>query len=146
MAENAFLSSSKLFFTNLVLKSLDSIVGCPYQFNKANILYLWLWHCKLHQPGYYDFSTLTFSNYIKTYTEKPVVGIYPIGMELIFNKVYPGSISDSREKITEKNQTWLAGMKKNMKPCQIKDSLNRLFQENNPEEAANSDCSNKHSG
>ena len=28
-------------------------------------IYLWVGHCKLQQPGYYDFGTLTFSNYVK---------------------------------------------------------------------------------
>ena len=42
---------------------------------------------------------------------------------------------------------WLAGLRKNMKSCQIKGSLNSSSQKNNPEEAeeaANNDYSNKH--
>ena len=44
--------------------------------------------------------------------------------------IYPGSISDSN--ITEKSLMWLAGLRKNVKSCQIKRSLNSLWQKNNP--------------
>ena len=50
-------------------------------------------------------------------------------MKLIFSETYPGSKSDSN--VTEKNLIQLAGMRKTMKSCQIKGSLNRLCQKNN---------------
>ena len=101
----------------------------PYWFVNMNIR-----HCKLQQPDCYDFSAVTSSIYI-THTripEKTLVGISPIGIELMFFSVnvLPGSISDSN--ITEKNLMWLAGLRKNMKSCQIKGSLNSSCQKNNP--------------
>ena len=45
--------------------------------------------------------------------------------------IYPVSIFDSN--ITEGNLMWLAGLRKNMKSCQIKGSLNSSYQKNNPD-------------
>ena len=43
---------------------------------------------------------------------------------------------------------WLAGLRKNMKSCQKKGSLNihviKIIQFSETEEATNTDCSNKH--
>ena len=44
--------------------------------------------------------------------------------------IYPGSISDSN--ITEKNLVWLAELRKSMKSCQRKGSLNSSCQKNDP--------------
>ena len=60
--------------------------------------------------------------------------------------IYPGLISDS--KIRRKSLIWLAGLRKNMKSCHIKDSLNRvlvrkIIQFSEAEEAANTDGSKK---
>ena len=41
-----------------------------------------------------------------------------------------GSMSDTI--ITENNLMWLGGLRKNMKPCQIKGCLNGPCQKNNP--------------
>ena len=102
-----------------------------------------VWYCKFQQPGYYDFSAVTISNY--THAGKHSIGISPIGVNVKW--IYPGSISDSN--ITEKNLMWLAGLTKNMKSCQIKGFLNSSCQKNNPvsevEEAAHTDCSKMHS-
>ena len=85
-----------------------------------------LQYCKFQQPGYYDFSAVTFSNY--THTGTPLVRKSPTGVNVQW--IYPGSISDSN--ISEKNLMWLAGLRKNMKLCQIKGSLNSSCQKNNP--------------
>ena len=61
-----------------------------------------------------------------THTGKPLVGISLIGIELMFSEIYPRSTSDSN--ITEKNLMQLTGLKKNMKSCQIKESLNKPCQ------------------
>ena len=44
-------------FTNLILKILSSI----FEFNIIDTI---MQHYKFQQPGYYDFSAATFSNYI----------------------------------------------------------------------------------
>ena len=44
---------------------------------------------KFQQPGNYDFSTVTLSNY-KAHTGKSLVGISPIGMELMFSEYILG--------------------------------------------------------
>ena len=67
---------------------LKLIQQCEYSFGYNTV-----------QPGYYYFSTLTFSSY-KTHIEKPLVRISPVGLELKFSKINPGSISVSD--ITEK--------------------------------------------
>ena len=55
-------------------------------------------HCKFQQPGYYDFSVVTFSNYI-TNTRKPLVGISPTGIELMSRKYILGQyLKYQREK------------------------------------------------
>ena len=61
-----------------------------------------------------------------THTGKPLVGISLIGIELMFSEIYPRSTSESN--ITEKNLMQLTGLKKNMKSCQIKESLNKPCQ------------------
>lgn len=43
----------------------------------------------LQQPGSYDLSTLTFSNYESIHTGKALVGIFPVEMRLKFRKIYP---------------------------------------------------------
>ena len=42
-------------------------------------------HCKFQQPGCYDFSAVTFSNYITH-----ILGISPVGMELMFSEYILG--------------------------------------------------------
>ena len=64
---------------------------------------------------------MTLSIYVK-HTRKPLVLIVSIGIELMFGYF----------NITEKNLMGLARLRKNMKSCQMKVSLNRLFQKNNP--------------
>ena len=54
----------------------------------------------LQQPGSYDLSTLTFSNYESIHTGKALVGIFPVKMRLKFREIYPLSLSDSN--ITQK--------------------------------------------
>ena len=54
----------------------------------------------LQQPGSYDLSTLTFSNYESIHTRKALVGIFPVKMRLKFREIYPVSLSDSN--ITQK--------------------------------------------
>ena len=49
----------------------------------------------------YELNSLLFSNYQKTTTGKPLIGISAHGMGILFSDVYPGSISDSD--ITEKS-------------------------------------------
>ena len=66
-------SSGLSLFTNLVLKNLGSVFGCHTD------SLIWIYNTKFKQPGCYDFSAATFSNYI-TPTAKPVAGISPIGM------------------------------------------------------------------
>ena len=94
-----------------------------YRFIDKNIL--WVRHCKFQQPSCYDFSVMTFSNC--THTGKILVEIFPIGVSVQW--IHPRSISDSN--IREKNLIWLAWLRKNIKPCQIKGSLNRSCQQNN---------------
>lgn len=43
----------------------------------------------LQQPGSYDLSTLTFSNYESIHTGKALAGIFPVEMRLKFRKIYP---------------------------------------------------------
>ena len=69
-----------------------------------------------------------------TFTGKRLVGIFPVEMEFMFSKIYPESMSDSN--ITENNLMWLAGLMK-LAVSKIWSSM--------AEEAANSDCFNKHS-
>ena len=49
----------------------------------------------------YELNSLWFSNYKNTTTGKSLIGIYPHSMGILFNDIYPGSISDSE--ITEKS-------------------------------------------
>ena len=51
-------SAGLSLFTNLVLKDLGSVFGCD-----ADSL-IRIYNTKFQQPGYYDFSAVTFSNYI----------------------------------------------------------------------------------
>ena len=44
----------------------------------------------LKQPGHYDISTLTSSNYKNTHAGQALAGISPDGMRLIFSEIYPG--------------------------------------------------------
>ena len=46
-------------------------------------------HYKFQQPDYNAFSAVTFSNY-NTHTRKPVLGISPIGIELMFSEYVLG--------------------------------------------------------
>ena len=50
-------SAGLSLFTNLVLKNLGSVFG--YHTGDSNIQ-----HYKFEQPGYYNFSAVTFSNFI----------------------------------------------------------------------------------
>ena len=99
--------STMVFGTNFVLKTIGLNICWP-------ILIQWYeytsgYTTKLQQPGYYDFSTL--SQVIQnTYTGKPLVGISPVGMELMFSEICPESMFDSN--VTEKNLIWLAGLRK----------------------------------
>ena len=65
-----------------------------------------------------------------THTEKPLVGIFSNWSGGNVSWIYPESISASS--ITEKTLIWLAGLRKNMKSCQIKGSLDKSCQKNNP--------------
>ena len=64
-------------------------------------------HYKFQQPGYYDFSAVTFSNYI-THTRIPLVGISPIRMELMFSEYILGQylilISDAISWVEEEHK------------------------------------------
>ena len=83
-----------VLFTNLALENLGLVFGWSYLFFDMNI------HCQLQQPGYYDFGTVTFSNYIKhTYWE-----IFTWDLSnwnwVNVHWIYPGSISDSNDMIS----------------------------------------------
>ena len=88
-------------FTNL----LDSIIECLYQINVTNLPLG-------TTPSYSNLATmiLVYWLYQNTYTGKLLVGISPVEMELTFIEIYPETMSVSN--ITEKNQTWLAGLRK----------------------------------
>ena len=102
---------SMVFLQTSILKNWTQYLSTHT--NSTVQIYLWVQRCKIQQPGYYDFSTLTFSNYMKhTYLE-------------IFSGKDPGSMWDSIT--TEKNLMRIAGMKKNMKWYQIKVLLSRVF-------------------
>ena len=64
---------------------------------------------------------MTLSSYVK-HTQEPLVLIVSTGIELMFGYF----------NTTEKNLMGLATLKKNMKSRQMKGSLNKLFQKNNP--------------
>ena len=53
------------------------------------------------QPGNYDTSILSFTNYKDPHIGKALIGISPTGMRLIFTGIDPGSICDSN--ITKKS-------------------------------------------
>ena len=80
-------------FTNLVLKTSGSIFRCPYRFDGTNIpLDTTLSYSNLATMILVHWLSAVIQN---TYTGKPLVGISPIGMELTFSKIYPGSMSVS---------------------------------------------------
>ena len=64
-------------------------------------------HSKFQQPGCYDFSAVTFSNFI-THTGKPLVEISPIGTELMSSEYILGQyltlISDVISWIVEEHE------------------------------------------
>ena len=60
-------SAGLSLFANLVLKNLGSVFGAILIYQYENRRY------KLQQPGYYDFSAVTFSSYI----------IHVLGMEFL---------------------------------------------------------------
>ena len=64
-------------------------------------------HYKFQEPGYYDLSAATFSNYI-THILGKIVGTFPIGMELMFSEYILGDltlISDVISWVVEEQQT-----------------------------------------
>ena len=54
LALKMYFSASLRSFYKLCFKTFWLNIWCSYQFNDN----LWVLHCKLQQPGYYDFSTL----------------------------------------------------------------------------------------
>ena len=75
-----------------------------------------------------------------TCTSKPLVGISPVEMELIFSKIYPESMSGSN--IKEKNLMSLVSFRKIWK---LGSYVRKRIQFSEAEEAANFDYSNKDS-
>ena len=55
---------------------------------------------KFQSASNFELNSFMFSNYKNTVTGKPLIGIAPHRMGLLFSETYPGSISDSE--ITEK--------------------------------------------
>ena len=106
-------SAGLSLLTKLVLKKFGLSIWVPYWFIDTNIR-----HCKFQQPGYYDFNAVTFSNYI-THTGKPVVGVSPIGMELMFSEYILGQYLA----LTRQTKIWCdlkegrKTLRKNMKSC-----------------------------
>ena len=78
--ENELLSWSKSFCKPCSEK-FGLSVWMPYWF-----IYMNIQHCKFQQPGYYDFSAATFSNYITHILGKTLAGISPTGTSLINNE------------------------------------------------------------
>ena len=117
-------SAALNLFTKLVLKRLGSVFRChtdssiqiynTLSFSNLFTIILVQWLSQIIQNTYWESFSWNFSNWN--------------GVNLQW--IYPVSISDSN--ITEKNLMWLAGLRKNMKSCQIKGSLNSSCQKNNP--------------
>ena len=89
-----------------------------------------LQYCKFQQPGYYDFSAVTFSNYITHILSEAFSQNFFNCNRVNVHWIYPGLISGCN--ITEKNILWVAGLRKNIKSCQIKGSSIRSSQKSNP--------------
>ena len=118
-----FLATLSLF-TNLVLKHLGSIFGChtdssiwiydTLSFSNLPTIILVQWLSQIIYHTYWESCSSNFSNWNRVNLQW----------------TYPVSIFDSNT--TEKNLMWLTGLRKNMKSCQIKSSLNSSCQKNNP--------------
>ena len=107
-------SAGLSLFTNLILKHLGSVFGCHTD-------------SSIRICNTISFSNLTtmilVSDFLKlynTHTGKPLAGISPIGMGLMFSEYILGQYR-TQDIFTN---MWLAGLRKNMKSCQIKGSLN----------------------
>ena len=116
-------SAGLSLFTNLVLKNLGLVFGChadssiriynTISFSNLAIMILVQWLSHIMQHIYWQTFSWNFSNW------------NGVNVQWIYSR----SISDSN--ITEKNLMWLAGLRKNMKSCQIKGSLKSSCQKNN---------------
>ena len=106
-------------------KTFSSVFGChidssiriydTVSFSNPPTMILMQWLSQIIWRTYWESFSWNFSNWN--------------GVNLRW--IYPVSMSDSN--ITEKNLIWLAALRKNLKSCQIKASLNSSCQKNNPE-------------